>query len=109
MRAQSNTTEPYQRDQQYRTRDREYSPVTRSQCRQNKKSELPVEQSRSDGMAARKTVAGPIDERPINKWPMPMNKNLHPLVQQHPAGNGDDECDQRRPPFLPHKIQDDEK
>jgi hypothetical protein len=32
----------------------------------------------------------------VNKGPMPMHKNLHPLVEQHAAGNSDDSKSRER-------------
>ena len=62
---------------------------------QNKKQELPVKKSGSDGVAAGETVARPIDKRTIKKRPLPVNKNLYPFVQKHAAGNSDYKRDQR--------------
>src|SRR5438876_4342181 len=70
---------------------------------QDKKQELSVKQSSSDGVAAGKTVTRPIHERAVNERAMPMNKKLHPLVQQHAAGNSNDQSYKRRPPSFPRK------
>jgi len=72
---------------------------------QDEKQELSVKQRRCNRVATGKTVTRPIHERTVNKRTMPMNKDLQPLVQQHAAGNSDDQCHERRPPFFPHKIQ----
>ena len=53
---------------------------------QNKKQELPVKKSGSDGVTAGKTVTRPIHKWTIHKGPLPVNKDLHPLVQKHAAG-----------------------
>src|SRR5205809_5732553 len=95
MCAQSDTAESNQGDQQCRASDCQPPPVARLHDWENKKSELPVKQRRSNRVATGKTVAGPIHKRAINKGPLPMNKNLHPLVQQHSTRNGDHQCDQR--------------
>src|SRR5216110_1990708 len=105
MRPQRDAAESYQGDQQYRASNCQPPPVSRLHCRQDEKSELPVKQSSSDGMAAGKTVARPIDERPVNKWTMSMDELLEQLVEQHAAGHGYDQCDQRRPPLFPDKKQ----
>ena len=57
---------------------------------QNKKQELSVKQRRCNGVATGKTVPGPIYKCAVNKWPVPMNQNLHQLVQQHATRHGDD-------------------
>ena len=109
MRAQSDTTESHQEHQEYSTENRQQPQMAPFKRRQDKKEQLSVKQRRSNRVAAGKTVAGPIHKRAINKGPLPMNKNLHPLVQQHSTRNGDHQCDQRRPPFFPNKIQRHEK
>src|SRR5438105_7445389 len=109
MRTQSDSAEPHQSNQQHRTENGEQPPVSRFKSWQDKKQELPVKQSRADGVTAGKTVTRPIHERAVNKGPLPMNNNLHPLVQQHSTRNGDDQRHQRRPPFFPYKIQYHEK
>src|SRR5206468_12167862 len=70
-----------------------------------KKEQLSIKQSRSDGVAAGKTVARPIHERAVNKRAMPMNKNLHPLVHQHSTRHSNDQSHEKRPPSLPYKKQ----
>jgi hypothetical protein len=58
-------------------------------------------------VAAGKTVTRPIHKWTIDEGPLPMNQNLYPLVQEHAAGNGDDESDKRGPPAFPRKKQHD--
>ncbi len=72
---------------------------------QNKKQELPVKKSGSDRVTAGKTVTRPIHKWAIKERPLPMNKNLYPLVQKHAAGNSNDKHDQRWPPSFPNKKQ----
>src|SRR5213595_3623153 len=105
MRAQGDTAESHQEDQRHSADDAEQPPVARFEGWQDEKQELPVKQRRCNRVATGKTVTRPIHERAINKRPMPMNKDLQPLVQQHAAGNSDDQCHERRSPFFPHKIQ----
>src|SRR5438034_2788173 len=95
MRTQSDAAEPHQSNQQHRTENGEQPPVARFESWQDKKQELPVKQSRADCVTASKTVTRPIHERAVNKRPLPMNNNLHPLVQQHSTRNGDDQRHQR--------------
>src|SRR5438105_362214 len=57
MRTQSDAAKSDQGDQQCRAENCQPPPVARLHCRQNKKSELPVKQGRSDRMAAGKAVA----------------------------------------------------
>src|SRR2546430_7067910 len=109
MGPQRNAAKSDQRDQQCRAKNCQRPRVPRLHCWQDEKSELPVKQSSSDGMAAGKTVARPIDERPVNKWTMSMDELLEQLVEQHAAGHGYDQCDQRRPPLFPDKKQHHEK
>src|SRR5205085_5177621 len=78
--------------------------MARFKRRQDKKEQLSVKQSRSDGVAAGKTVTRPIHVWAINERAMPMHKNLHPLVQQHAARNSNDQCHQRWPPFFHTKY-----
>src|SRR5882724_9671182 len=105
MRAQGDTAESHQEDQRHGADNAEQPPVARFKGWQDEKQELSVKQRRCNRVATGKTVTRPIHERAINKRTMPMNKNLQPLVQQHAAGNSDDQCHERRPPFFPHKIQ----
>src|SRR5205814_3488226 len=109
MRTQSNPAESNQGDQQGRASNCQVPPVPRFHCRQNKKSELPIKQRCSNRVAAGKTVAGPIDERPVDKWTMSMDELLKQLVEQHTAGHSYDQCHERRPPSLPDKKQHREK
>ena len=60
-------------------------------------------------MSTGKTVAGPIDKRPVNKWTMSMDELLNQLVQHHAARYGHDQCHEGRPPSLPDKKQHHEK
>src|SRR5438094_673132 len=73
------------------------------------KQQLAIKESGSDRMPAGKAVARPIDKGTINKWSLPVNKDLHPFVEQHSSGNRDEQGHQRRPPFFPHKVQRHEK
>jgi hypothetical protein len=72
---------------------------------QNKKQELPIKKSSSNGVTAGETVTRPIHKRTIHKGPLPLNKDLHPFVQQHAAGDSDDQRHERWPPSFPHKKQ----
>src|SRR5437868_12831115 len=109
MCAQRDTAESDQADKQGGARKRQPAPVPRLHGWENKKSELPVKKSGSDRMSAGKAVARPIDKGAINKRPLPVNKNLHPLVELHSSGNSDEQGHQRRPPLFPHKVQRHEK
>src|SRR6266536_2389575 len=67
---------------------------------------LKMESSRQwRALSAGKTVTRPIHKRTIHEGPLPMNNNLHPLVQQHAAGNSDDQGHERGPPSFPRKKQ----
>src|SRR6266513_1182329 len=79
--------------------------MARLEAGQNKKQELPVKKSSSDGVAAGKTVTRPVHKGAVNERPMPMNNNLQPFVQQHAAGNSNDQGHERGPPSFPHKKQ----
>jgi hypothetical protein len=57
------------------------------------------------GVATGKTVTGPIHKRTINEGPLPMNKDLDPLVQKHSARNSHNQCHERGPPSFPNKKQ----
>src|SRR4029450_2751201 len=105
MRPQRNTAEPNQDNQRYCADNGQHTPVTPFESGQNKKQELPIKKSGSDGVTAGKTVTRPIHKRTIEEGPLPMNKNLHPLVQEHAARNSDDERDQRWPPSFPNEKQ----
>src|SRR6266480_1999796 len=80
MRPQSNAAKSDQGDQQCRASNCQPPPVPRLHCRQDEKSELPVKQSCSNGVTTGKTVAGPIDKRPVNKWTMSMDELLNQLI-----------------------------
>src|SRR5207249_3272213 len=101
MRAQGDPTESDQEDQRHSAANAEQSPMPCFKRRQDKKQELSVKQSGSDGVAAGKTVTRPIHERAVNERAMPVNNDLQPLVQQHAAGNGNDEGYERGPPSFP--------
>src|SRR5262245_7770082 len=105
MRTQRDATEPYQGDQAYRTENGQQPPMARFEAGQNKKQKLPVQKSSSNSVTAGKTVTRPIHKRAIKKRPLPVNKNLYPLVQKHPAGNSDNERHERWPPSFPCKEQ----
>src|SRR5947208_16917214 len=81
MRTQSDAAESHQDDQQDRAENGEQPPVARFEGWQDKKQELSVKQSRADSVTASKTITRPIHKRTSNEGPLPMNKNLHPLVQ----------------------------
>ena len=80
MRPQRDAAKSHQRDEQCRARNSQRPPVARLQRRQDKKQELAIKQRRTNGVATGKTVAGPIDERPVNKWTMSMDELLEQLV-----------------------------
>jgi hypothetical protein len=105
MRAQRDAGESYQENQRRSAANAEKSQMARLERRQDKKKKLPVKQSGSDRVTAGKTVTRPIDEWPVNKRAMPMNKNLQPLIQQHATRNGKDQSHQRWPPSFPGKKQ----
>src|SRR6266478_74190 len=105
MRAQSDATEADEQDDQYCAGDRERAPAPRFDRGDYKKCELPVKQSRSDGVTACKTVAGPVHELTGNEWTRPMDEHLDQLVQQHAARYSHDKCRARRPPSFPGKKQ----
>src|SRR5438552_13926210 len=77
--------------------------------RQDEKSKLPVKQGRPNGMAAGKTVPGPVHEGPFKKGALPMNQNLNQLVEEHPARHSYNQRHQRGPATLQKKEQHQEK
>src|SRR5438270_1033243 len=81
MRAQSDATEADEQDDQYCAGNRERAPAPRFDRGDYKKRELPVKQSRSDGMTARKAVTGPSHELARNEWTRPMDAHLDQTVQ----------------------------
>src|SRR5882724_8452371 len=105
MRAQGDTAESHQEDQRHSADNAEQPPVARFKGWQDEKQELSVKQSGSDGVAAGKAVTRPIHERAVDERTMSMNKDLHPLGQQHAAGNSNDQSYKRGPPAFPRKIQ----
>src|SRR6266516_2453802 len=109
MRAQRDTAESDQGDQQCRASNCQPPPVARLHCGKNKKSELPVKQGRPDGVTAGKTVTGPIYKGTFEKRTLSVDEKLHPFVEKHAARHSHNERHQRRPVFFPHKIQHHEK
>ncbi len=55
--------------------------MARFETGQNKKEDLSVKESGSDGVATGKTVARPIHKWARNEGPLPVHKNLYPLVR----------------------------
>src|SRR5436309_7263103 len=90
MRAQGDATEANEQDDQYCAGHCERAPAPRFDRRDYKKCELPVKQSRSNGVTASKAVARPVHELAGNEWTRPMDKHLDQLIQQHAARYGHD-------------------
>ena len=80
MRAQRDPAESDQEHCRGGAENADKPRTARRQRRQNKKQELAVKQRGSNRVAAGKTVAGPIHKLPVDEWPLPLNKNLEPLV-----------------------------
>src|SRR5262249_6558148 len=103
MRTQRDAAESYQQNQGHSAENAQTPQMAAFEQRQKKKQELSVQQSGCNRMAAGKTVTRPVDKWAVDKGPLPMNHHLKPLVQQHAAGNRNDQRDQRWPPSLPCK------
>jgi len=60
-------------------------------------------------MTAGETVARPIDEGPIDKWPMSMDENFDPFIEQHATWHGHNQSYQGRPPPFKNEKQNEAK
>jgi len=109
MRAQGDSSEANQNNHRDRGEDAHLSPGPGFHERQNEKKKLAIEQGGSDRVPAGKTVTRPIDKRARRKGALPLHEKLDQLVEQHPAGNGDNETGERWPPSFPNEKCSPEK
>src|SRR6516165_1976049 len=103
MRAKRDAAKSHEHNQRCSPEDANRSKLATLEQRQQKKEKLSVKQSGTYRMPTGKTVTRPINKRAVHKWPVPMNQNLDPLVQQHAAWNGNNQRHQRRPGPFPYK------
>src|SRR2546430_2187984 len=109
MRAQGDSSEANQNNHCDRGEDAHLSPGAGFHERQDEKKKLAIEQGGSDRVPAGKTVTRPINKRARHKGALPLHEKLDQLVEQHPAGHGDDETGERWPPSFPNEKCSPEK
>jgi len=105
MRTQRNAAESHYKHERCRAANANDAPMARFQQRQQKKQKLSIKQSGRDSMTAGKTVTSPVHVWAFDKRSLPMNYKLQPLIQQHAAGDSNDQHDQRWPRSFPNEEQ----
>src|SRR5205814_6787063 len=80
MRPERDTTKSNQHHQHGREKDYQSLSTFRFYRRQHKQQQLPIKQRRPNGMATGETVARPIDKPAVQKWPMPVHRQLQQFV-----------------------------
>src|SRR6202022_4816187 len=108
MCAERDSTEPNKNDDESRRRKDQHATAAIFDHRDNEQSNLSVKQRGADGVAAGKAVTRPIDKPAVDKWTMSMHHNFDPLVQEHPARDGYNHHQERRPPAFEKEKQDGE-
>jgi len=109
MCAQRYTAESDDKNERCRAENANDARMARFQQRQQKKQKLSIKQSGRDRVTAGKTVTGPVHVRAFNKGALPVNRKLQPFVQQHTAGDSNNQHHQRWPESFPNEKQNQRK